>query len=125
MLSLSVEDPTKVKCPRGNSYTSADDNNVAFVLSSEKCFIQSRHKEIIVFAVFFCHVCVCMRARACVRACVCVSCVCVCVCECLCLRITPRNTTLYYFVKTYDIVQNMFYMFCFAVPQPLLSKSHV
>ncbi|KAI0214052.1 hypothetical protein LSAT2_000853 [Lamellibrachia satsuma] len=39
MLSLSVEDPTKVKCPRGNSYTSADDNNVAFVLSSEKCFI--------------------------------------------------------------------------------------
>ncbi|KAI0207527.1 hypothetical protein LSAT2_007795 [Lamellibrachia satsuma] len=34
-LSLSVEAPTKAKCPRGRSFTSADIKNVAFVLTKK------------------------------------------------------------------------------------------
>ena len=34
-MSLSVEAPTKAKCPRGNSFTSANDKNVAFVFTSK------------------------------------------------------------------------------------------
>jgi len=37
-MSLSVEQPSMAKCPRGNNFTSASDKNVAFVFTSKLPF---------------------------------------------------------------------------------------
>ena len=46
-MSLSVEQPSMAKCPRGNSFTSASNKNVAFVLMSELCIFHYHLKYMI------------------------------------------------------------------------------